>query len=241
MSFPGNRKYKNKSLKPRTDAKEKTFLSASVAVELALVLPLWLFGVVTLITFMQAVKIQNVKNLELSNKARSVAMYSGVIETEGEGHWIDFSQNYTFRYPGALGNVLPLRIALRARVYPWIGYGGKEDAESAGSTDGNEAVFLTDHESVYHTHVDCSHLDLTIFRTNMSEVGNLRNQYGERYRPCSSFPVNYDGPVYVTAKGTYYYPSTDHHSLTRHVRMVNKADYPSLHICERCAARDAVS
>ena len=75
----------------------------------------------------------------------------------------------------------------------------------------------------------------------MGNVKNLRNEYGSRYRPCDGFPKNYDGPVYVTVKGEYYYPSTDYNSLTRHVRMVSKTECPELHICERCAAMDAAN
>ncbi len=242
MSIPDSRVRIKRSRQPRTDVKGRAFLSASVTVECALALPLWFFAVITLVSFMMAVKIQNVKNLELSNRARSVAMYSGVIETEGEGVWIDLPETYTFHYPGALGKIAPLRIALRARVYPWIGYGGtgtaEDNKENAGSSD---TVFLTDNAEVYHTHADCTHLDLTIMRTTMSDVNNLRNEYGSRYKPCSSFPKNYDGPVYVTAKGDFYYPSTGYNSLTRHVRMVSKSECPELRICERCAALDAAS
>ena len=165
-----------------------------------------------------------------------------MIETEKEGIWVDFPQTYTFQYPGALGGIAPLRIALRARVYPWIGYGGEaEGSDGTGVPHGSETVYLTDNAEVYHTHADCTHLDLTIMRTSMGNVKNLRNEYGSRYRPCEAFPKNYDGPVYVTAKGGYYYPSTDYNSLTRHVRMVSKSECPELHICERCAAMDAAS
>ena len=240
MSSPMNRNKNKKFGQPRTDVKEKTFLSASVTVECALALPPWFFAVITLISVMQAVRIQNVKNLELSNRARQIAMYSGVIETEKEGIWVDFPQTYTFQYPGALGGIAPLRIALRARVYPWIGYGGEvAGSDETGASHGSETVYLTDNEEVYHTHADCTHLDLTIMRTSMGNVKNLRNEYGSRYRPCDGFPKNYDGPVYVTVKGEYYYPSTDYNSLTRHVRMVSKTECPELHICERCAAMDA--
>ena len=96
MSSPMNRNKNKKFGQPRTDVKEKAFLSASVTVECALALPLWFFAVITLISVMQAVRIQNVKNLELSNRARQIAMYSGVIETEKEGIWVDFPQTYTF-------------------------------------------------------------------------------------------------------------------------------------------------
>ncbi|MDO4804054.1 MAG: hypothetical protein Q4A32_04460 [Lachnospiraceae bacterium] len=241
MSFSENNRINRKmSCKPRTDAKGKAFRSASVTVECALALPLWFFAVITLLSFMQAVKIQNVENLNLSNQARQIAMYGGAIETEGDGIWIDLPRIYTFQYPGALGKISPLRIALRARVYPWIGYGGDalDDAGDDESDDGG-VVFLTDNQSVYHTHADCTHLDLTIMRTTLADVKNLRNEYGSKYKPCSNFPRDYDGPVYVAAKGDYYYPSTDYHSLTRHVRMVDKSECPGLKLCERCAARDA--
>lgn len=99
-------------------------------------------------------------------------------------------------------------------------------------------VYVTQNESVYHTHADCTHINLTIIKTDMAGIANLRNAYGRKYRKCSNFPYDYDGPVYVTATGDYYYPSLEYGSLTRHVCMKKRSECRGLRKCERCEARD---
>ena len=128
-----------------------------------------------------------------------------------------------------------IKVALRARVYPYIGSEGGIAGEGGGR---NEMVYVTQNESVYHTHADCTHINLTIIKTDMAGIANLRNAYGRKYRKCSNFPYDYDGPVYVTATGDYYYPSLEYGSLTRHVCMKKRSECRGLRKCERCEARD---
>ena len=223
--------------------KKTDWKNGSLTLESALVLPLFFFTVVTLASFMDAVGLQTRTNLSLLGQAERTALMAGAAgELAGRGEkdfWIDLSYTEPFTCGYGLLPVPKLKIAVRARVYPWI---GGTIPLSAGAAEGSGGmVLVTDNQEVYHTHADCTHLDLTIMRTSMGNVKNLRNEYGSRYRPCDGFPKNYDGPVYVTAKGEYYYPSTDYNSLTRHVRMVSKTECPELHICERCAAMDAAS
>ena len=75
-------------------------------------------------------------------------------------------------------------------------------------------------------------------RTDISNVKNMRNAYGKRYKKCRGFPENYNGPVYLTEKGDYYYPSSDYNSLVRHVSVTEQSECGDLCLCERCAARD---
>lgn len=199
---------------------------------------------VTMIVVMDAIGIQVRGNLELSNKARRLAMdaaaASGFISgSAADGTWIDLAETKTYAFPFSMIPVPGIRLTQRARVYPWIGYQpGSDDASGSGSGD-DEMVYVTDNESVYHTHEDCTHLDLTIIATTTDEVGSLRNEYGARYRKCDYFPSGYTGPVYVTAKGDRYYPSLNYGGVTRHVHLVKKSETGAVKECERCAARDA--
>ncbi len=215
---------------------------ASLTVEAAIALPFFFMAVVMLITFMDAVGIQTSKNLELSNKARKIAMMSSAAGsaargTAADGIYIDLAENYSFKYPFTVLPVPDLKIALRARVYPWVGYKtGSDDADD--SNDSDEMVYITDNESVYHTHADCTHLDLTIIETTTDAVGSLRNKYGQKYKKCDYFPKDYTGTVYVTEKGDCYYPSLNYGGVTRHVHLAKKSEVSDLKKCDRCAARD---
>lgn len=218
-------------------------LRASLTVECAAILPIFFMACLTVIVFMNAMRIQVEENLELSNKARKMAVAGNLIGDflgEKADHlWIDLFKNYKMEFPFPDMGLTDLKIALRARVYPWVGssegVGGKDEDGKRGR---NETIYLTDNREVYHTHADCSHLDLSIIKTDMAGVKQMRNAYGKRYKKCPNFPKNYSGPVYVTEKGDYYYPSTDYGSLTRHDHAARREEAGALKLCERCAARD---
>ncbi len=214
------------------------FICASLTVECALALPFFFLCIIMLISFMDAVGLYTEKSLELSNRVRQMAMYAGTLGSDGDENWIDIPWTVTYRFPVRCVPVPDMKIAIRARVHPWTGYSGSDEKTEAAENSGGY-VYLTENQEVYHTHADCTHLDLCIMRTNTSAVGRMRNQYGSRYKPCPGFPAGYSGDVYITAKGDYYYPSTDYGSLTRHVRIARLGDHTDLRQCSRCAARDA--
>ncbi len=213
-------------------------LAGSLTVECAFALPLYLFAVITLASYMMTIGIQVRENLALSGKARKLAMYAGGAGTDGSDLWIDLPKTYVFRYPAAVFGPQSTRIALRARVHSWTGYGGEDDVSGEDGSSSGKTVYVTENREVYHTHADCTHLDLTVMRTDLSNVKNMRNAYGKRYKKCSGFPDNYSGPVYLTEKGEYYYPSSDYNSLVRHVSVTDQSECAGLCLCERCAERD---
>ena len=234
MSFHAECKYKRKGGAAKLSCHEKAYPDGSMTVECALALPVFLFAVLTLLSFMYAVRLETDRTLSLSNRARKAAAAASM--GPGGDLYIDLPEIVTYRFPFSAMPVPDLKIAVRARVRAFSGYktGSDPADESAGGTR-----YLSDNAEVYHTHADCTHLDLTIYRTTLSAVGSLRNEKGERYRPCDGFPENWTGPVYVTRQGNFYYPSTRYGSLTRHVRTATAEECGSLPICARCAARDA--
>jgi len=222
----------------------RTYRRASLTVECAFVLPLFFLASLTLILFMNAVGLQAKTGLELSNTARQAAAIAGAAgealnaETDGEAAWIDLPRVVRYSFPVSLIPGLSVKVAAQAHVYPFVGIRDWADtAYGAGSGTG-EMVYVTDNREVYHTHSDCTHLDLTIVAVPFEAVGGLRNEDGSRYRPCAGFPAGYTGTVYVTACGEYYYPSTAYGSLTRHVHLVRESEAAGLPLCERCARRD---
>ena len=236
LSHKNNRR-KNKNQVCRL---AKRMSNASLTVECAAVLPIFFFACITLIMFMDAVRIQGEKNLDLSNKVRTLAEAAGLKEqAEGsDGRWIDIRKVQKYSYPFALPGIPALRMLLRARVYPWIGSSEAiGSSTSEGSDDEDGIVLITDNQSVYHTDPGCTHLDLTVFKSTTSEIRNLRNDYGRKYKKCRGFPRGYSGPVYASAKGDYYYPSDQYGSLVRHVHIVRKSECAGLEECERCSMK----
>lgn len=211
---------------------------ASLSCECAAVLPLFFVACLTLILIMDAVQMQSAEELKLSNTARQLAVSAAFAGDVTGGKWIDIRKSKKYSWPVRFPGVGTLRVALRARVYPWVGSAegiGKSGAEGEDRGEG-ELVYITDNEAVYHTDPNCSHIDLTVFKSTTSEIKGLRNSSGSRYRKCPGFPKNYSGPVYASATGDYYYPSPDYGSLTRHVHVVVRGDTGDLPPCSRCSA-----
>jgi len=183
---------------------------------------------------MYAVRLETARTLSLSNRARKAA--AAAFMGQDEDLYIDFPEVVTYRFPFSALPVPDHTIAVRALVKAFAGYArGSDPADpETGGT-----YYLSENAEVYHTHADCTHLDLAIYRTTLAEVGGLRNANGERFHPCRGFPEGWTGPVYVTKLGNYYYPSTNYGSLTRHVHAASAAECRDLPCCERCAARDA--
>ncbi len=211
--------------------------ASSLTVECALILPLFLMGVLTMLSAIDLVGELTARNLALSNEARKIALYDAAAG-DSAPEWVDLTAAVTPRISFSALPVRLVRADARARVRSYIGFESSDFASSGEENVSGDTVYVSDYESVYHTHPDCTHLDLTVFETDTGSVGSLRNAYGKRYKPCDGFPSGYTGKVYVTAKGDYYYPSPDRGPLTRHVHVVSPDDVPDLCICSRCRERD---
>lgn len=223
---------------------------ASLTVECALVLPIFFLAILTVISSMEAIRMRTMKELALINKAKTMAVAAGVAgeagasgnaaaseAADGDISYIDLFEPFSFSWPAPMFGIPDLKVSLRARVGVWSGGGIPTDGSGAESDDGY--VYVTNNRSVYHTHADCTHLELAVFAVPMNEISSMRSADGRKYKPCRGFPKGYTGTVYAAARGEYYYPNATYASLTRHVQMVKKTEVEGLHECSRCAARDA--
>jgi hypothetical protein len=209
-------------------------LRASLTIECALVLPLFLLACIILITFMGAIRLQTRTNINLSNRARQLA-------AAGQGNWIDLYEEKQFSFPVTMPGIVSPYVICRARVHSWSGGSLASKGTSHSERSEEPIVYVSNNRSVYHTHADCSHIDLTIFLSNTNDIKGLRNSGGSRYKPCRGFPKDYSGPVYATSSGTYYYPSLDYASLKRHVSIVKKSECSDLPECSSCRMRDSAA
>ncbi len=239
--FPPNKQQNDCSIPqiPLVTLLRSCVVKASLTVEAAFSLPIFFFGLLILVHLMTGIKLKAEGDLALSNRARAIAsaagIGSGLASVSSPSLWVDLSgsADASLSVPFFPGGSLFLRT--HARVYPWIGY--EPGSDDAGSGSDDEMVYVTNYASVYHTHGDCTHLDLSIYATTTSRVGDLRNDYGERYKPCDGFPKDYTGVVYVTTKGDRYYPTAQSAGLTRHVSLMKKSELGDLPLCERCGSR----
>ncbi len=143
----------------------------------------------------------------------------------------------TYHFPISFLGISKRSFQCCANVHPWT---GMQENESSGLDKTNaDMVYITDNESVYHTHADCTYLDLSISCTTPGQVSSLRNHYGAKYSACPNcHPEGKESVLFVTDKGEHYHGRANCPSLKRTRRMVPSSELSGLHKCTRCAQRD---
>lgn len=106
--------------------------------------------------------------------------------------------------------------------------------EPKGDTDSKEMVYVTPHESVYHTDLSCTHLSLSISVDSQVEK---YLQGKTSYKPCEKCTNHHSGPVsslYVAKEGDAYHTDIGCSGLKRTVTIVDKESVKGRKPCERC-------
>lgn len=214
---------------------KKTMRKASLAVETALVLPLFFMGMVTLISFMDIYQIQTEHLTKLCEKTKQAGMYAYVLEGSGPEE-ITLPDVYSYK---PIGGVIPLPTVWMhntVKVHAWTG----KEFEGVGG-DGEEAepekmVYMTDNGSVYHRNLGCSYLNLSVSQVSGQSISGAKNMYGEHYTACEicSRNQNPSGSVYITKQGNRYHNLGTCSGLKRSVRMVKESDTGDICACSRC-------
>lgn len=159
-----------------------------------------------------------------------------LIGSSYQNHVVDLNAKVTYQFPVRFAGIQKATFYCRARVHAWTGYRAEE---KSGHSNSEEMVYITDRQTVYHTHEDCSHLQLSIQCTTKQGLSSKRNLYGEMYRACPRCKPNSDASVfYITLHGDKYHCDSDCQALTRTGRLVSKSTVSNLKECSRCAERD---
>lgn len=218
-----------------------TLRKASFTVEAALVLPLFLLSVLALFSMLDFYRIYTKERMELIQKAKKTAIYAympgdspSISDLFPDGY-ITLTKIVDYKIPFAPFPLPRIQVPCHARVHAWCGYLGPNN-EGQNSEKSKEMVFVTDYESVYHTTPSCSHLDLQIFESSLSEAQRVRNKDGARYTPCEKCigSGNTHNLVYLSEHGTAYHNTPDCSGLKRNIHLIPLEDAAGLNICSRC-------
>lgn len=148
-----------------------------------------------------------------------------------ENHKIRLHAVITYQFPFSLLPVSKIRVKNSSTVSAWTGYSPQDD--DGTWREGEELVYVTDYESVYHTSAECTHLDLSIHQGKKEQVEQLRNQYGQKYHACEKCHGE-SSQVYYTDKGDRYHSNGSCSGLKRTVRLVERSQIQAYVQCERC-------
>lgn len=135
--------------------------------------------------------------------------------------------------------IKPFRMCNRYYGKMWTGY--DLGRISAGET-AQEMVYVTENRAVYHETLECTHLKLSIYAINISELNTAKNEYGRRYSRCSKCGKQdrqEDEKIFICKEGDFYHYNRECPGLTRIISTVTRqqAAEENLQPCSRCAAK----
>jgi len=211
------------------------FGKASLTVEAALILPLLLFAMITMISFMDVYRIQTEHLTNLCQEA----VREG-IDRYAEGAEGDFTEtdSYSFVPLQILFPLPEIPFETKVTVHPWTGSDGLfSDAETDAEPE--RMVYMTASGSVMHLDPHCSYLDIHIHAVSGNEIDSARNSGGGKYHACERCSRGRPPAevVYITDNGTSYHNSGACSSLKRTVRLVPESEASGASFCSRCGGR----
>ena len=206
---------------------------ASLAVETALVLPIFFLGLITMISFMDIYKVQTEHLQNLCEKAKEAGMYAYVLEGSGQKE-ITLPDVYAYEPVGTWIPLAKVWMHNTVKVHTWTGADKSEFKKEQYEPEA--MVYVTESGSVYHKKPGCRYLNVSISQVAGSGISGRRNSYGEKYSPCETCSRNQhpSGTVYITSSGNRYHNLATCSGLKRTVRLVKESELGGMHACSKC-------
>lgn len=206
---------------------------ASLAVETAMVLPLFFLGMITMISFMDIYRVQTIHLQELCEKTKEAGMYAYVLDGKGPDK-ITLPDVYSYTPIGGLIPLSKVWMQNIITVHAWTG-ADEQDSTGAGNKQ-EEMVYVTESGSVYHRTPGCRYLRVSLQQVAGSRISSLRNSYGEKYAACESCSRNQkpSSSVYITSTGNRYHNLETCSGLKRTIKLVKLSQLGNMHACSSC-------
>ena len=211
------------------DMKKKT-KAASMTLEAALVLPLFLFAVMNLMSFIEIYRLQSNMNMKLHQAAKQMAVTAATLDSLGGDECIDFIYPYQANPFVAMVGFEEFTMFSRMRTRAWTGF----DNESASEVESEEIVYVTQYGEVYHRSKSCSYLKVSIRGVSLALIEELRNAEGACYYACEKCGSNCMNTVFVTAYGNRYHSTLQCSGLKRTIQEIPLSQVGEKEACKKC-------
>lgn len=204
----------------------------SLTLESALVLPLFLFCMISLISIMDLYRVETIHLSRLCAAAKTAATFTYNPAGEGVAD-ITLPDVYVYRTIGGLFPSASIPCLNTVTVRSW---NGRAHARGDGSAVSGRMVYVTESGTVFHRSLGCRYLNLSVTSIPASALSSRKNGYGVSYEPCercasagSPAPI-----VYITTKGNRYHNRSDCSALKRSVKIIRESDVGSMRACSNC-------
>lgn len=204
----------------------------NMTVEAAMVLPLFLYAMVNLLSLILMFQSYSTREGQLHQAGRQMAL----LAYGQEGGEADVE----------LFTVSPVKALIPIAAFPtttvvngcvmhkWIGYDPKQTGQAAGGAK-EELVYLTRSGTAYHKSRSCIYLNPSIRMMERSQAQTAVNADGSRYLPCAVCQGN-TALVYVTDTGNRYHSTAACSGLKRTIESVPLSEALAMgrHACSKC-------
>lgn len=239
-------------------------LQGGMTLEGCLVLPLFLFFMVTLLFSLEIVRFQSdcVDALyQAGNKSCTLAYKEDVEEETYVRQYLDEQVMPYLCVQGEREGIIITRkedstgnLELQASytvkpLVPWLPIGTIQvqerffghkwvgylgEGENKGGGERERYVYVTETGQRYHYSPDCTYLKVSIRAVSGESVGALRNGSGEKYYACEVCRPGEKGMVYLTQWGNRYHGEVDCTALKRTVYMIPLSQVGMRTPCSKC-------
>lgn len=202
---------------------------ASMTIEAALVLPLFVFAVMNLMSFIEIYREQSNRNMSLHETVKEMAVLGAATKITGEDECIDIVYPYRVEPYAAVVGFSDFLMFSRMRTRAWTGY----DNEAA-QPDEEDKVYVTEYGEVYHYSKSCAYLKLSIRAVDLDYIEKLRNADGSCYYACEECGRKCTSTVFVTSYGNRYHATLQCSGLKRTIQEIPLSQVGSRTACKKC-------
>ncbi|MCM1057032.1 MAG: hypothetical protein NC517_05430 [Firmicutes bacterium] len=148
------------------------------------------------------------------------------------GNELDIKLTYQVGPMSLLAGFQPFRMANRCYVRLWNGY------DVTGASETVTYVYVAENGTVFHRDRSCTHLQLSVRSVGREELGDLRNQWGQRYSACEKCGKGeLPNTLYVTEEGHCYHYREDCSGIKRTVTSLTLEEAAAYPPCSRCGGQ----
>lgn len=212
----------------------------SMTVETALILPVFLLAVFTLLSFIDVMKMTIERQMQQQEILRNAAVTAPFLEPIVQGREGDcIKLDYVYVQTLPIGGFGYKRVPVRQRSAVHI-FNGYDDSRGDRIGEPSIYVYVTKNGLVYHRKRSCSALQISIRQVAGSRVTKERNTEGKIYRKCRRCTRGYNQEelgaisLYVTDYGIKYHVRANCPELTRMVKAIKIEEAGARSVCKIC-------
>lgn len=146
---------------------------------------------------------------------------------------ISITVRYSVRNPFDIFGIGIVTVKQTYKSQAWLGE-GRVSADILNNKREKE-VFIAEYGEVYHLTTECTYIDLSIKKVDISSLAFIRNKAGKRYSACEVCEEGQtDSGVYITDYGDRYHRDENCRALKRTVIKVPLSYVKGMRACNKC-------